>query len=151
MSKSNARFTVEQFFDFLRKYLPWFLDYASCAYRLSHGIDYYIRVFSTRWTFSVSIYLKVFVALPYIKAECCIYVHTNPNKVLNSNRHFKTSWVYRAVWNSMYPLYFSFLIMCVFKRTSRLMLLSSCEKQFASFLHDSKLLQEGSMITGITN
>ena len=28
------------------------------------------------------------------------------------------------------------------------MLLSSCQKKFNTFLHDSQLLQEGSMITG---
>ena len=34
------------------------------------------------------------------------------------------------------------------KRTSRLMLLSSCEQKFADFLQKSKLLQEGTMIAG---
>ena len=30
MSKPDGWFTVEQFFDFLKKHLPWFLDYAGC-------------------------------------------------------------------------------------------------------------------------
>ena len=36
----------------------------------------------------------------------------------------------------------------ILQRTSRLMLLSSCREKFTAFLHESKLLQEGAMITG---
>lgn len=54
------------------------------------------------------------------------------------------------IWQAS-DFYFNIIIMIVLisvQRTSRLMLLSSCRDKFTAFLHDSKLLQEGAMITG---